>query len=442
MSISINIKESRLYRSNALFLLRNSLNGLNLAVDNLINPIARISEAARSHLTFKQIVAVENAFSLRTANLRNLLNQMRIELAQPEIKIFKDLDGIRMRLESLRNEYLKSEMAFGLYVDLLHTRAIESAMGKVLKGYDKLAIITLRHFLSSLGYEIPTVIVYLEQIGDGAAILRADISLWDRMRNPCAVIKLPQSTLNMPRSSIIHEAGHQIGSITGLNREITGMIYSIVRNVGGSHMLSQYYRYCATEIVADQIANQMTNWISAITLYNIYSGGSGSSLGPAARMFGIIPLDTHLNGYLRIRCSIESAKFALGTHGPWTDFERTLEILYPISLASGRSAQIINESLPLLPSICKALATTKLTSLGGKSFEQIYPMQKGSPNAIKKLLNMDITNFSVDMRTLVDNPILTLVAFGTLQMMGGKTLHWISNGMRNWLISLGGTVIE
>ena len=232
------------------------------------------------------------------------------------------------------------------------------------------------------------------------AILRADISLWDRMRNPCAIIKLPQSTLNMPRSSIFHEAGHQIGSITGLNREVADLLYNTVRNAGGSHILAQYYRYCATEIVADQVANQLTNWISAITLYNIYSGGSGSSLGTAARMFGVIPRDTHLNGYLRIRCAIESAKLALGARGPWTDLERTLEILYPISLASGRSSQIINESIPLLPSICKALAATKLMSLRGKSFEQIYPMRMGSLNSIRKLLNMDLTNFSVGMSAL------------------------------------------
>ncbi|MGH9978413.1 MAG: hypothetical protein ACRD8Z_21665, partial [Nitrososphaeraceae archaeon] len=316
--------------------MRNTLGSVNLAVENLISPIARIAEEARANLTFEQTTAIENAFSLRTVNLKRMLAQVRTELSQPENKILSNLNGIRARLEGLRNEYLKTEMAFGLYVDLLHTRAIEVGMGRILRGYDRLANITLKKFLLPLGHEIPTVVVYLEQIGDGAAILRADISLWDRMRNPCAVIKLPQATLNLPRSSILHEAGHQIGSITGLNREVSEIMYRAVRNAGGSHQLANYYRFCATEIVADQVANQMTNWISAITLYNIYSGGSGSSLGAAARMFAIIPRDTHLNGYLRIRCAIESAKFALGTRGPWTDLEKALDILYPISLAPER----------------------------------------------------------------------------------------------------------
>ena len=363
---------------------------------------------------------------------------MRTELSQNDNIIFKDLDAIRRRLEALRNEYLKSEMAFGLYVDLLHTRAIETEMGRILKGYDKLATITMRHFLSPLGHEIPTVLVYLEQIGDGAAILRADISLWDRMRNPCAIIKLPQSTLNMPRSSIFHEAGHQIGSITGLNREVADLLYNTVRNAGGSHILAQYYRYCATEIVADQVANQLTNWISAITLYNIYSGGSGSSLGTGSRMFGVIPRDTHLNGYLRIRCAIESAKLALGARGPWTDLERTLEILYPISLASGRSSQIINESIPLLPSICKALAATKLMSLRGKSFEQIYPMRMGSLNSIRKTFKHGSNKLLCRHECAAQKSHSYSCCFWNAQMMGGKTIHWISNGMRKWLIALGG----
>src|SRR5215213_1350961 len=152
MSLNVSSTKSGLERSNALFLLRSSLGSINLAVENLVSPIARIAEEARSNLTFEQTTAIENAFSLRTVNLRRLLAQVRTELSQPENKIFSNLNGIRARLEALRNEYLKSEMVFGLYVDLLHTRAIETGMGKILKGYDKLATIGLRQFLLPLGY--------------------------------------------------------------------------------------------------------------------------------------------------------------------------------------------------------------------------------------------------------------------------------------------------
>jgi hypothetical protein len=422
-------------RANALFLLRNALNSLTISVNNLVNPVSRISEDARKHLSFGQQVALENSFSLRTIHLKRQLAQLRTQLAQPENQIFANIPRIRFELERLRNEYLKSEMVYGFYLDLLHTRGV-MGMGKILRGYDRLALDTLRLFLSPLRYNIPKVVVYLEQIGDGAAIMRADIALWDRIRNPCAVIKVPQNSICTPRSSIFHEAGHQIGSITGLNREAANLLYNTVRAAGGSIRLAQYWRLCATEIVADQVATQLTNWIGALTLYNIYSGSSGSSLGRAARMFAIIPFDTHLMGYLRIRSNIASCRLALG-RGPWDQLEKALEILNPPSLAPNYSRQTIMESLPILPNICRALSSTKFASFRGKSFEEICPMRWGSLNSIKKLLNFDLSNFSVGMKKILENPILTLVAFGTLGTIGGKSLYWITEQICRWLTALG-----
>lgn len=422
-------------RTNALFLLRNSIQSLTISVNNLVNPVSKISEEARKHLSFEQQVALENSFSLRTIHLKRQLSYLREELAQPENNIFANLSKIRTGLERLRNEYLRSEMVYGFYIDLLNTRSL-MGFGKILKGYDKLALLTLKLFLSPLGYAIPRVVVYLEQIGDGAAIMRADIALWDRIKNPCAVIKIPQNSICTPRSSIFHEAGHQIGSITGLNREGADLLYNAVRAAGGSQQLARYWAFCATEIVADQVATHLTNWISAITMYNIYSGSSGSSLGSAARMFAVIPRDTHLMGYLRIRSNIVACRLSFG-RGPWDQLERALQVVYPLDLAPSHSLHIINESLPFLPNICRALSSTRLASFGGKSFEQISSMQKWSLNSIKKLLNFDLSNFSVNMKTMLENPILTLNAFGTLSTLGRKSLYWTTNEMCRWLSTLG-----
>jgi hypothetical protein len=433
-------------RANVIFLLRHSLNNLSIAVDNLVNPILKISEEARMYFTFSQRVAIENAFSLRTTTLKKNLALLKEELAQPEIKIFANRHRIRSKLESLRNEYLRSEMVFGYYVDLLHTRAIQG-FGKILKGYDYLATETLKRFLGPLGHEIPKVIVYLEQIGDGAAILRADISLWDRLRNPCAIIKMPQSSVRTPRSSIFHEAGHQIGSITGLNREAAKLLYNTIRNAGGpdSEYVASYWKHCATEIVADQIATQLTNWIGAITLYNIYSGSSGSSLGTGGRMFTVIPADNHLMGYLRIKSNIESCRLAFRAFGrgrPWDQMDQSLDILYPITLASRTSVRIIEGSLPLLPTICKALAHTKLISFGGRSFEDICPMNVNSLRSVRRLLNLDLSNFSVSRQTMLENPILTFVAFGMIQMLGGKSQYWVTAEMDKFLSALGNRMLN
>jgi hypothetical protein len=114
-----------------------------------------------------------------------------------------------------------------------------------------------------------------------------NLSYWGRYRNPCVVIKLPQSSLCIPRSSIFQEAGHHIGAILkrnnkNLNHEGANLLHNSVRAAGGSTLMAEYWGYCATERVADQIATQPTNWIEAITLHSIYSGSSGSSLADAA----------------------------------------------------------------------------------------------------------------------------------------------------------------
>jgi fructose-specific phosphotransferase system IIC component len=64
-------------------------------------------------------------------------------------------------------------------------------------------------------------------------------------------------------------------------------------------------------------------------------------------------------------------------------------------------------------------------------------MQLGSISAVRRVLNVDLSNFSVGMNGLIQNPILTIVAFGTLQMLGRKSPYWINDEMRKWLEELG-----
>jgi hypothetical protein len=41
------------------------------------------------------------------------------------------------------------------------------------------------------------------------------------------------------------------------------------------------------------------------------------------------------------------------------------------------------------------------------------------------------------MNGMIKDPILTTVAFGNLQMLGGKSVYWITEHMRLWLEQLG-----
>ncbi len=83
--------------------------------------------------------------------------------------------------------------------------------------------------------------------------------------------------------------------------------------------------------------------------------------------------------YLRFHSNIISCILGLG-RGPWDELEKVI-IIYPISLTPDDSRQIIIESLPVLHAIYRALSATKLVSLTGKSFEDLYLICCGLLNA-------------------------------------------------------------
>jgi hypothetical protein len=93
--MSIKLQQARLSQIDILFLLRNSLNNLTLSVNNLINPVSRISEDARKHLNFEQQVALENSFSLHTYVLKRQPALLMTQLAEPEGRIFANLHRIK-----------------------------------------------------------------------------------------------------------------------------------------------------------------------------------------------------------------------------------------------------------------------------------------------------------------------------------------------------------
>ena len=49
---------------------------------------------------------------------------------------------------------------------------------------------------------------------------------------------------------------------------------------------------------------------------------------------------------------------------------------------------------------------------------------------IRKLLNLNLTMFSIDMYTKIQNPIQTIIAFGILQMLGENSFLLV---FKEWL---------
>ena len=77
--------------------------------------------------------------------------------------------------------------------------------------------------------------------------------------------------------------------------------------------------------------------------------------------------------------------------GPWIDYRKAWQILFPVEMARGKSLKVLSESLPLLKPLCKAIIDTKMNCFAGKSLRDIIPWDQTSPRIIKNYLNDDMS---------------------------------------------------
>ena len=83
-------------------------------------------------------------------------------------------------------------------------------------------------------------------------------------------------------------------------------------------------------------------------------------------MFTFFPNDPHPIARSRIMLSIMACRTVLGD-GPWNDYDKALDTLFPLKMAQPKAAKIIMESQPLLGLICKVILNTKMACFSGKS---------------------------------------------------------------------------
>ena len=133
--------------------------------------------------------------------------------------------------------------------------------------------------------------------------------------------------------------------------------------------------------------------------------------------------------------SIMACRTVLGD-GPWNDYDKALDTLFPLTMAQPKVAEIITESQPLFGLLCKVILNTKMDCFSGKSLLQILPWDNVSPSSIKYYLNKDQSDFSVSNDVLVKHPIIALTCFRYIQMFGGRPQKWLADKMRDWLILL------
>ena len=186
---------------------------------------------------------------------------------------------------------------------------------------------------------------------------------------------------------------------------------------------------CSSEIAADFYCLSQCNFASVVGLSEVL-------LAAANRIYDYYERDPHPISWGRVMLGLIACETVLGK-GPWIDYQKAWEILFPLRRAHSKSANILSESLPLLKPLCKAIVNTKMSCFAGNSLQDLIPWDRTSPKIIKSFLNDDLSDFSVSDELYIKKPIIALNCFRYIQMFGGRPQEWIEDKMRNWLICLG-----
>ena len=411
---------------NAKFLVKNTLDSMSYAIDAFSSPINSVSPSARRFLNQKQVMAIEKSF----ANRRNLVKNLRSNIyAQLKIvESFEQYHKFLFNYQSFRDQFFSTERVFDFYLDAINTRGLSGNMGMLLSGCDKIARESLKP-LNELGHETPPILSFAE-FGQGAAIVRSNLVMWDGKTNPVALLKVVYSSIRSLRiTSIFHEVGHSIGAI-GWNEEISKLIFNEIFLQSKDKELATLYSSWSKEILADSWSLSQANYASLVGLTEVVAGDSKK----AFRISG----GPHPMNFLRVHFNAQFIRMMFGK-GPWDDVLKVWDATYPLRFANQESKSVIEKSLPLIPSLCKAIAFSKMESFDNKSLSQLIIPQKNSPKEIKKILNKDLSDFSSNWSPEETNPIQSIIGLRVIQMHGKKNQEWIRDKVTDFLTKISGS---
>ena len=173
--------------------------------------------------------AVESAMRASLERLRRQCDVLKARLAAAETE--RELAGVQRELLAFRRRYFAVETMLDFYGDAINTRT-NPEVAACLNACDWLARESLRMLLEPLGRATPPVLTYIDK-GRGAAILRANLRLWDgRSLSPVAAVRLARHNLLRP-TSLIHETGHQAAHLLDWVRELAA---ALEKGLGGGEL--------------------------------------------------------------------------------------------------------------------------------------------------------------------------------------------------------------
>lgn len=361
-----------------------------------------------------------------SASVQALVNRGERMLLLVKTGSNSNRDIARM-LQNFRKDYLRVEMLLDFYADALATRT-NPEICAMLKACDYIAGTSMRRLLEPLKYTTPPVVTYIEK-GEGAAILKADLQLWDGTRNPVAAIKVTRHNLLRP-TALIHEAGHQVAHITNWNDELAGVLRSQLQKYGDE--LANTWASWSSEIAADVFAFVNAGFASVASLHDVVDGPSGD-------VFRFIPGDPHPISFLRVLTGIECCQQAFG-NGIWNDMRSSWMAKHAIGGAREKTAALIRHSLPLLPQIVNLLLHYPLRAFQGNSIVQRINVTEVGPRQLEQAAGIYGKAFYQSTPLLLQAPLLRLAWNGYQLVTDPAAMQEHLAQQKSWMNLLGNSI--
>ncbi len=283
-----------------------------------------------------------------------------------------EFEAVRRRLLDFRRQYLRTETTLDFYADAINTRT-SPAIGAQLRACDSLAHRSMAMVLDQIGKQVPIVLTY-QETGIGASILKAGLRLWDGSESPVAAVKITRHNLHRP-TSLIHEAGHQCHHIAGWNSELASALLEGLSTTPS--FVADAWSSWAPEIAADAHAFVHTGYASVAALHDVLAG-------EPSQVFRCIPGDPHPVAYLRVLLGVAMCRSFYGA-GPWDGMAVAWVHQQPLEPADEEIAQLIRESLPLLPRIVEITLTTPMKAFGGRALSSLVNPDRVKPETLEDM---------------------------------------------------------
>lgn len=339
-----------------------------------------------------------------------------------------ELDLVRRQLLDFRLQYLRTETTVDFYADAINTRS-SPEIGALLRACDALASRSMAMVLEPLGKATPLVMSYID-CGIGAAILKADLRLWDQSTlSPAAAIKVVRHNLHRP-TALIHETGHQVAHIVGWTEELASHLGGALASA--PKPMGRIWASWASEIAADAFAFVHTGYASVAGLHDVVAGGERS-------VFGFRPGDPHPISYLRVRLGIEMCRSCFGS-GPWDELEQAWVDTNPLTAVRGGLRGFLERSLAFLPAIADVCLRAPMNAFEGRSLSALVNPTRVRPDVLIALEAQLGPALYTSMHWIWTEGLRLLALTGYRAATSAADPIGAAHKQEDWMLRLGGAL--